>query len=127
MNLKEIANDVLLSTEYLEKEKNDDYIGLFYFEWLRFKKSYFNNDYWLALKAVEKMKIYYMHLYRIAYGYFANTPHCPEKEFDNVCKNNLKSIYVIDGTFITLRKTAEALKELFEKSFNSIWAVIMDS
>ncbi len=126
-NLKEIANDVLLSTEYLEKEKINDYIGLFHFEWLRFKKSYFNNDYWLALKAVEKMKIYYIHLYRIAFGYFANTPHCPEKQFDNVCKNELKSIYVIDGTFITLRKTAEALKELFEKSFNPIWAVIMDS
>lgn len=120
-NLKKNADDNILMTANLEKERISDYMGLFYFEWLRLKKSLVTEDYWLALKAVERMKIYYMHMYRIVFEQFASTPHCPEKEFESVCNDELKEIYIIDGTLVTLRKTAIDLKKLFEDTFNPEW------
>ena len=111
---KIVANDETFTTSNLEIKKKEDYIGLFYFEWDRFKKSLLIGDYWLALKSVERMKKYYMHTYRITLKKFANTPHCPEKEFYRVDKENIEKNYIVDGSFITLENTAETLKQMFE-------------
>ncbi len=111
---KIVANDETLTTSNFEIRKKEDYRGLFYFEWSRFKKSLLNGDYWLALKSVERMKKYYIHTYRIGLKNFANTPHCPEKEFNLVDKEGIEKYYIVDGSFITLENTAETFKKLFE-------------
>ena len=68
-------------TKDLEPDRKLDYVKLFGFEYLRYHKSIDKNDYSLAIKALDRMKAYYMHYKRIKTGVFANTQHCPEKRF----------------------------------------------
>lgn len=66
-------------TKILELKRKDDYVRLFGFEYLRFIKSYSENDYWLAFKAIDRMKTYLMRYSRIKSELFSGTQHCPEK------------------------------------------------
>lgn len=80
----------------LEPLRKLDYIKLFGFESLRFESCLTNNDLWLAVKSLERMKQYYMHYKRISEKKFANNPHCPEKQYEITFPNDsLNNIYKI--------------------------------
>ena len=99
------AKDENWSTFTIESKRNKDYFGLFHFEWMRFNNACIAKDYWLALKSLERMKKYYLHLFRLKNNNYANTPHCPEKNFSTI-NETLNQYYIIDGTFESLKKTA---------------------
>lgn len=65
----------------LEPKRKLDYVKLFGFEYMRYCNSVENRDYSLAMKAFEKMKVYYMRYKRIKFQKYANVQHCPEKRF----------------------------------------------
>lgn len=108
------AVDDRVTTEILERERLDDYKGLFYIELKRFHKAIADNDYWLALTAVERMKIYFIHVYRITKCQFPKTQYYPEKKFDEICEKNFREFFCVDGCFETLNKTALNFQLLFE-------------
>lgn len=114
------SNDNSFLTKHIEDNNQNNYSALFYFEWLRFEKSYKDNNYWLALKSVERMKKYYIHMSRIKNHDYSNNSHCPENNFYE--KDYLIEIYKVDGTYLTLMNTAEHLKNIFVKQFNPLWA-----
>lgn len=101
-------------TSYLERLRRLDYAKMFGFEYLRFNKSIKNSDYWLAVKALERMKIYYLHYKRIKENKFANNPHCPEKNFNLEFQNDLlQNVFWVSGDFYSLISSAEQVFHLF--------------
>ena len=117
--IKESSNKKTYSTKDIEINNKNNYSELFYFEWLRYEKAYSENNYWLALKAVERMKKYYMHMRRIKNNDFSSNSHCPENNYS--FNDYLLDVYKIDGSYSTLRNTAERLKEMFVNQFKPFW------
>lgn len=100
----------------LEQRRRQDYVKLFGFEHLRFRRSIDSKDYWLAIKAIERMRTYYLHYRRIAENEYATNPHCPEKGFSNTFPDDpLWDVYLVSGDGMTLRMTEEKMYRLFHE------------
>lgn len=107
-------NNNSYDTNVLEPKRKRDYVILFGFEYLRFFKSIRENDYWLAYKSLDRMKIYIMRYNRIKRSVFSNTQQCPEKKYSlDFADSSLRNRYTIDGTIVGIERVCESLVNLF--------------
>lgn len=110
----EQANDNDFLVSKLEKERLKDYGTLYGFERKRFSQAISKEDYWYAVRCLERMKNYLIRCVRIEKEDFSKSQSCPEKGYSDV-NDCLKEIYIIDGKINTLVFTAEKLDKLFQK------------
>ena len=112
------ANDILFQNDRLETERYIDYIKLFAFEYNRFLSSIRSNDYWYAVRCLERLKNYYIRCDRIQRSEFPISRSCPEKKYFEI-NQLIQNTYVIDGSIKTLYKTGKeifsAFREMIEK------------
>lgn len=114
-------SDRVYETSELEQERRLDYVKMFGFEHLRFQKSMESGDYWLAIKAIERMRTYYLHYRRIKEEKYATNPHSPEKGFADQFPNEpLWDIYCVRGNAAQLSETERILFQLFYKMVEEI-------
>lgn len=105
----------LFETSALESCRKTDYIKLFCFEYIRFQENV-DTDIFLAIKALERMKVYYMHYMRIINGRFSNVQHCPEKKYgDDFPNDSLFNCYSISMKSSELKKVCETLTLTFSQ------------
>jgi hypothetical protein len=109
----ELAKDSDYETKNLELPKKEDYIKLFTIDWLKFNSSIKANDYWLALRFLERIKKYYLHLRRITEIRFTRLPHIPDKKFGtDIADSELCNAYKIDGKMKTLEESGNEIKKM---------------
>ena len=96
----------------MEKQHFVDYGTLFGFERARFFKAIEKEDYWYAVRCLERMKNYLIRCERIQSNSFPKSRSCPEKEYMDV-GSCLKRIYLVDGSLDTLTHTSTELCDLF--------------
>lgn len=103
----------------LEPQRKVDYVKLFGFEFLRLEKSLVDNDVWLAIKSVERMKQYYMHYKRISENKYSRNQHCPEKQFSkDFPEDILETVYEVKADVELLCKEKDNLCEVFYNIIN---------
>ena len=113
-NLLRKYSNRIYDVALLEQRKRLDYVKMYGFEHLRFRKSMYSEDYWLAVKSIERMRKYYLHYRRIVDNKFATSPHCPEKGFSDLFPNEqLWNVYLVSGDANTLSMTEEKMFRLF--------------
>lgn len=106
------AIDDSFSVKNLESKRYYDYGTLFGFEKSRFNDAINSNDYWYAIRCLERMKNYLIRCDRIQKELFSKSCSCPEKGYIDI-NDCLKKIYIIDGTLNSLIKSSEKLCNLF--------------
>ena len=99
----------------LEPKKLENYVKLFGFEVVRFKKCIKKKDYWFAVRCLERMKTYYIRCIRILNNLYSKHQECPEKNFLNDFPLDvLCDYYKLDGTYETLELTCDELIRRFQ-------------
>lgn len=106
------ADDSRYLVGEMEKQHFMDYGTLFGFERARFFKAIEKEDYWYAVRCLERMKNYLIRCERIQSNSFPKSRSCPEKEYMDV-GSCLKRIYLVDGSLDTLTHTSTELCDLF--------------
>lgn len=107
-----VADDSKFLNSTLESQHFMDYATLFGFEQKRFQEAVQTQDYWYAVRCLERLKNYLIRCDRIQRGAFPKSRNCPEKGYIDV-NNCIRQIYLVDGSFGTLKKTLNELHKLF--------------
>lgn len=108
----EIADDSKYLNSVLESKHFMDYATLFGFEQRRFQDAIQAQDYWYAVRCLERLKSYLIRCDRIQSRAFPKSRNCPERGYTDV-NDRLKQIYLVDGSFTTLEETLRELHKLF--------------
>ena len=109
-----LSNDNRYEVENLERNNYQNICNLLMLEQKRYQRSIEKNDYWMAVKCIERLRFYLMRMLRIKYFRFSNVQHCPEKLFQqDIPEFSLHEKYIIDGSWSTLKKTANSLFDIF--------------
>lgn len=106
------ADDCRYLNSTLESRHFMDYATLFGFEQKRFWEAIQAQDYWYAVRCLERLKHYLIRCDRIQNSTFPQSRNCPEKGYRDI-NDRLKRIYLLDGSFSTLKKVSVELHKLF--------------
>lgn len=108
----DVADDSKYLNSVLESNHFMDYATLFGFEQGRFQDAIQAQDYWYAVRCLERLKSYLIRCDRIQRRTFPKSRNCPEKGYADI-NDRLKQIYLVDGSFTTLEETLRKLHKLF--------------
>lgn len=108
----ECANDEQFLVSEIECHHFYDYGVLFGFERDRFFDAVEKEDFWYAVRCLERMKNYLIRCDRIQRNDFSKNRSCPEKEYNDL-NDCLKRIYIISCSFEVLEQTTKDLCKLF--------------
>lgn len=113
------ADDECFKVSNIETRHLLDYSALFGFEAARLDEAIKNNDYWYAVRCLERMKNHLIRCDRIQREMFSKTCSCPEKEYTDI-DDCIKKAYSIDGTLESLGQTGEKLVVLFTEMIQDV-------
>lgn len=118
-NCVDHAVDECFNVRNIETRHLLDYSALFGFETARLEEAIKDNDYWYAVRCLERMKNYLIRCDRIQHEVFSKACSCPEKKYADI-DDCIKKAYYIDGTLESLGQTGKKLVVLFTEMIQDV-------